>query len=66
MRKLKAVKLILVEFSVYGMERLLQCQQAGTGGNNLRDRRGRLTRRIIAPGGDWRVEAERSVQDVEP
>jgi hypothetical protein len=37
-----------------------------TGGNNVRDRRGRLTGRIIAPGGDWYVEAKRSVQNVEP
>jgi hypothetical protein len=29
MRKLKAVKLIFLEFSAYGMERLLQCQHAG-------------------------------------
>ena len=29
MRKLNAVKSIFVDFSTYGMVRLLQCQQAG-------------------------------------
>jgi hypothetical protein len=48
MRKLKAVKCILLDFSVHGMERLLQCQQAGPEEitTTLPGQEGRLTSRI--------------------
>ena len=53
MRKLKAVKVIFLEFSVYGMERLLQCQQAGPAEitTTLRDRRGPANQTNHYPGG---------------
>ena len=52
MRKLNAVKSIFVDFSTYGMVRLLQCQQAGPEEitTTLRGGRGPAHQTIIARG----------------